>query len=264
VLLALVLAASPLSDAMRDYADLDYESCVAKLAAVRSLPAKERAQADLMLGLCHFALGHEAVARAHLEAALRRDPSLPAPPNASPKERALLDEIAAAVAAAPPPEHKRPSRHGAEPPRAPRTEPPATASREEARPAEPAEPADAEPAATPEPTATRPADAPTVAPALTPAAPAPTPLPIVTAPPERRPTWVPFVVGGLAVAAAGTGAAFGLNAKIQESAGRAAPVQLDADRLRTDAQTSATVANVAFAVAGTAAIAAVITFIALR
>jgi hypothetical protein len=72
------------------------------------------------------------------------------------------------------------------------------------------------------------------------------------------------VTGGLAVAAAGVGGGFGVSSQNLAAAGRAEPVQIIAAQQGTDAQTHATVANVAFAVAGTAAVATLITWLVTR
>src|SRR6185436_14776647 len=95
-----ILAASPLSDAQSRYADLDYEGCVSALApALGKLRGAQRAQGELYLGLCQFALGNEAEARRRLDAALRLDSDLKPPASASPKERQLFEEVARFVAA---------------------------------------------------------------------------------------------------------------------------------------------------------------------
>lgn len=263
--LALVLAASPYADAKRDYADLDYEACVAKLADLRAVPARERAAAELLLGLCHFALGHEAQARARLEAALRRAPGLSAPANASPKEQAVIAEAreAAASAAAAKP-RKTPKKPDKKPPAAvvaaTRGEDTTAPAPEPERAAADAPPANAAPAPSPAPEKV--SDAP-VATALTPAPAVVTPPPAVVQPTPSRSSPVPWIAGGAAVAAAGVGVGFGLSARGLEAQGNAEPVQLEADRLRGQAQTNATVANVAFAVAGGAAI-ALVTWLVLR
>jgi hypothetical protein len=255
--LALVLSASPLAEALQDYGNLDYESCVARLGSARGLGAKDKARADLVLGLCHFALGHEAEARARLEAAFRRDAAVALPPNVSPKEKALLQDVAAAVASSPAPQDHKTRRPVAKRPSAPKDdEPPVVAAHNEPPPA----------AVRPEPAPPEPpltsADAPVAAPVLVPAALPQAPAAVEAAP--RRTPWVPWLAVGLAVAATGTGVALGVNARSLESSGRAAPVQLDAAKLAADARGNALGANVAFAVAGTAVATAVVTFLVLR
>lgn len=276
--LSLVLAASPYADARRDYGDLDYEACVSRLSNLRAVPAKERAAAELLLGLCHFALGQEAKARARLEAALRRAPTLTAPPEASPKERALIDEAREAASAAPAPGRSRktakqgdgkkpealarapgaPSERPAGPPASvPAERPPEAPLVAEASGTNPGG-ADAPRGPAPSPAA----DAP-VATALVPA-PAAAPPKVVVAPAPARTPVATWVAGGAAVAAAGVGLGFGVSARGLEAQGNAEPVQVEAERLRGQAQASATVANVAFAVAGTAAVTAAVTWLLLR
>lgn len=247
MLLALILAASPVTEAANDYSDLDYEACVSKLEKARA-SAKERPAAELLLGLCHFALGHEQLARTFVESALRRDPNVRVPASASPKERALIDELRRAAASAVSATPRKP----------------ASREREREREREKA------PVVTP-------SDAPTVVaveppPATTPVEPPP-PLPLpevvknpeaVSPPAPAKPTWVPLVTGGLAVAATGVGIGFGVSARGLETRGRDEPVQLTAAALGAEAQTHATVANVAFAVAGTAALGALISWLVIR
>lgn len=243
VLLSLVLAASPLVDASRQHADLDYEACVATLAAAKSLPTKERARAELVLGLCHFALGHEAAARSAIESSYRRDPAALPPASASPKELAFIESVRATT----PSEVSRP-----------------TARRTTKKDLEPPKPADApiEPTPTP-PTAS--SEQKLVAQPVGEAPPAP-PLVVLVpeAPPAPKATWLPWLTGGLAVASAGAGVGLGLNARGLEASARAEPVQIEAAKAASNAQLNATAANVAFAVAGTAVIATVISFIATR
>ncbi|MFO0598442.1 MAG: hypothetical protein U0228_24265 [Myxococcaceae bacterium] len=251
--LALVLAASPLTDAQKAYDDLEYELCVSKLSQARNtLKPAERAKADLLHGLCTFALGQEGPARSMIEAAFRRNPKLAVPSKLSPKELALVDECRARAAEQK--EQKDPKRPAPHPAPAP-------------APVAVVEPTPA-PTTTPEPIAPPPTDAPKVEP--TPPAPQPIAVtePLVTSPPPPaaapKATWLPFVTGGLAVAAAGAGTGFGLASRSLVTQANAEPVQVTAGTLRTQAQTDATVANVAFAVAGTAAVATLVTWLVTR
>ncbi|MBL8911804.1 MAG: hypothetical protein JNM17_14015 [Archangium sp.] len=240
MLLALILASVPLTEANKAYADLEYETCVSRLAGLKGIPAGERARAELLLGLCHFALGHERQAAAAIENALRRDSSVSAPSNASPKEVAFIDSQRAAASVkkktvvasvkkdepeAPPPVVDAPV---AEPP--------------------PAEVVETKPVVAEPPPA-----------AVEAALPPKTPEVVV-----QKATWLPFVMGGVALAAAGVGTGLGVNASSLEAQGRAEPVQIDSARLATNAQTSATGANIAFAVAGTAAVTTIVAFILTR
>lgn len=255
VLLALVLASAPLTDATRAYADLEYEACVAKLAGLKGVPVGERAKAELLLGLCHFALGHDRQASAAIESALRRDASVAAPANASPKELAFIDAQRGKAKeprqdkkrdAEPKPDEAVAIKREVEP-----------KPREEGAPTPGAAVVQAPVSASDAGVTLAPVDAPL--PAAVEAALPKTEL--VVAP---KATWLPWVTGGVALAAAGVGTGLGVNAASLEAQGNGAPVQLDAARLAGDAQTSATGANIAFAVAGTAAITTVIAFIFTR
>ncbi|MFL5322119.1 MAG: hypothetical protein ACJ790_20825 [Myxococcaceae bacterium] len=70
-----------------------------------------------------------------------------------------------------------------------------------------------------------------------------------------------FVLGGIALAAAGTGTYFGLQSKSDVTAARGSNFQDDTDRKLRSASDNATIANVAFGVAGAAAIGALVTFL---
>ncbi|MFT3710861.1 MAG: hypothetical protein QM817_24820 [Archangium sp.] len=245
MLLALVLASAPLTDATRAYADLEYEACVSALSGLKGVPAGERAKAELLLGLCHFALGHEKKASASISSALRRDPNVAAPANASPKEVAFIDVQRKSPAPAPAPRVK-PDKPNVE---VAKTEDPPKVE-EQPAPIEPPPPAAPSEVLTPTSTPL-PAAVDAAMPANT----------VVAAP---KATWLPWVTGGVAVAAAGLGTGLGLNASALEAKGRAEPVQLESARFATAAQTNATGANVAFAVAGTAAIGTIVAIILTR
>lgn len=252
LLLSVVLAASPLGDASRQYGDLEYEACVTTLSNPRAIAPKERAAAELLLGLCHFALGHEARARAAIESSFRRDPSARPPGSASPKELEFIETVRATASPDPARTKKPPTKR----------EPEVKVA--ETRPAE--VPAEKPPEVTP-PVTEPPPPAEPKPPEKTPLAelvPPPPPPPSLTAPAEPKATWLPWLAAGVAVAGAGTGTGLGLNARALETRGNAEPIQLEAARLRNDAQLNATGANVAFAVAATAAAATVITFILTR
>jgi len=196
LMLALLLAA-PLDEGLKHYGDLDYEACVASLApAVGKLRGGQRAVAELYLGLCQFALGNEPAARKHLELSLRLDPQVNPPVAASPKERALFDEISRAVAREPrpAPAPKRPPRRPAD---APTPEP-----AEEPPPAEAAAPEPApgvEPAAAPSETAAAPPTAP----------PAPESA-VASTEPAAQPRWPLVTAGAVTAVSLGTFAGFGV------------------------------------------------------
>jgi hypothetical protein len=249
VLLALILASAPLTDATRAYADLEYETCVSRLSGLKGIPSAERAKAELLLGLCHFALGHEKQARALVSSALGRDANVTPPANASPKE---LEFIKAQSPAAP---EKLAVRKTPKPKSPEVVEEPVVPAPPPVEPEPVAPVAVASPDAGVDLTPTQPVAS---VPAAVEAAMKPEPLP------PQKATWLPWLTGGIAVAAAGVGTGLGVNAASLETKGRAEPVQVDAARLGADAQANATGANIAFAVAGTAAVTTIVAFILTR
>jgi hypothetical protein len=86
--------------------------------------------------------------------------------------------------------------------------------------------------------------------------------PMVAAPPPARTKSyvLPAVLGGVAVAAGGVGTYFGLQSRASVALADGAQYQFNTRTYLTDAQTSATAANVLFAVAGTAVIGAAVSF----
>jgi hypothetical protein len=243
--LTLSLAATPLQEAQSHYADLDYEGCVTALApALARLHGAQRATAEMYFGLCQFALGKEAEARRHLEAALRIDPALRSPAAASPKERELFEEIARAVAASPrpgkrPPAGREPEAHAEKPAETP---PPASNDKPTAEPAKPPPPAVATTPA-PEPAAA-PASATNVATVVEP-----------VSPPSRAP---PALLTVAAVAFAGIGGIMAFNAKLWESAGNSSSLlQIEAPRYANEANNRMLAADVLFGLAGVSAAIAV-------
>jgi hypothetical protein len=268
VLLALILAASPLAEATHDYSELNYEACITKLARPKALATRERAAGELLWGLCHFALGHEAQARTHVEAALRSDPAVSIPVSASPKEQEFIESVRAASAA------RRTSRKEAKAEALKVAQVVIAEAREKADAAVKAAKNDAPP----EPPSV--VDAPATPPPVVVAEPAPLEppreVPVAALPPAiaaalpgaepkpARATWLPWLTGGVAVAAAGAGVGFGVSARGLESAARQEPVQVEAGRLANQAQTHATVANVGFAVAGGAAVSTVVAWLLTR
>lgn len=75
---------------------------------------------------------------------------------------------------------------------------------------------------------------------------------------ERGVPVAPIVLGGIAVAAGGAGAFFGLQSKSQLQQAQGAQFQDDTVRFRSSAADSAMIANIAFAAAGAAAIGALV------
>lgn len=78
---------------------------------------------------------------------------------------------------------------------------------------------------------------------------------------KKGPKIVPMALGGAAVVAAAVGAFYGITSNSQYSQAKSATFQDDRVRLQGQAQGSATAANVLYAVAGAAAIGAVVTFV---
>lgn len=267
MLLALILASAPLTEASKAYGDLEYETCVARLGGMKGILPGERARAELLLGLCHFALGHERQAAAAIESALRRDPSVAAPSNASPKEVEFINAQRAAASSEPSTKKKKVVAKKDEPEPAPvvdaakkatvaKNDEPVVDASKKTRTDGPDAPVAEPPVVDPQPVVeTKPATIPAVEAALPPK----TPEVVV-----QKATWLPFVTGGVALAAAGVGTGLGVNAASLEAQGRTEPVQIESARLATNAQTSATGANIAFAVAGTAAVTTIVAFILTR
>ena len=81
-------------------------------------------------------------------------------------------------------------------------------------------------------------------------------------PPSSGPRVVPWVLGGVAVAAAGTGGVFGLQSSQAIGAARQADFQDQTVASLQQAEANARVANVLFAVAGAAVVSAVVTWFA--
>ncbi len=105
------------------------------------------------------------------------------------------------------------------------------------------------------------AKTPTVLPASPPDAVAPLAASTVSAEaPARRRTWVlPVTLGGVAVAATGVGAFFGLRAREYEGLSNRAPFTSDAHTHASTARESATAANVSYAGAAVLAVSAAVT-----
>ena len=90
----------------------------------------------------------------------------------------------------------------------------------------------------------------------------PYPIQIVQTPAEHHTPLAPFVLLGGAALAGGAGGFFGLQSQTNIAAAKDAPFESDADKQLGLARSNATAANVLFGVAGAAAIAAVISFVA--
>ncbi len=94
-------------------------------------------------------------------------------------------------------------------------------------------------------------------------APPPAPQPVesaVTSPPPRPVPWLPITFAGAGLAAAGAGLYFGLDARALEARSNEVVDDSDAARFLNDARGQARNANISYAVAATALIAAGITY----
>lgn len=80
----------------------------------------------------------------------------------------------------------------------------------------------------------------------------------------QRSSAVPWILGGAGIAAAGTGAVFGLMARAKESDAADDPEQRTASYALDSAKRSATTANVLFAAGGALAGAGIVSFVLLR
>lgn len=254
-LAALALAAAPegtnpfVAQARELYQKLEFEKCLARLAQASQLRSNPKDLVDLELyaGLCHYGLGHREDAEERFKLALRIDGDLELPPYTSPKAVDLFLKVKKSlVPIAPPlPDQDLPPLDGERPPQAPdkSPDPPPAKSPDAARPPDPGT-----------------ADAPRAT-ALAPPQRPPEP-PGVTRPPgffQRKAA--PLAVAGGAAVALGFGIGFGASAKGLEAQARADTFESDFLAHKRDAETQATVANVAFGVAATAGVTALILFL---
>jgi hypothetical protein len=230
-LAALLLAAGPnpyLSQAKVLHQGLDFEKCLKRLQqATRWENSNEQlAEIELYSGLCQFGLGHERDANEHFEMGLKIDPKLALPPLVGPKISALFQKAQAKVL----------PRVASQTPSAPPPEPPP-----------PPPPKKVE--LTPEPAPAAPVE----------------PVELhQEAPKHERHVVAPLAVLGVSAAAAVVAIVFGAQAKSYESKANAGMFESDSITWGATARTDALVANVCWAVAGAALIAAIITFFVAR
>lgn len=94
------------SEARRHHRALDYEQCLDSLRAppAPSATAEERADAEVLEGVCNFELGRTAIASEHFKQGLRVNPRAMLPPYSSPK----MVEAFAAASTAVQAEHRAP------------------------------------------------------------------------------------------------------------------------------------------------------------
>lgn len=185
---------------------------------------KELAEVSLYAGLCHFNVRKQKDAEVDFLRAVQTDPTLELPAATSPKIVEVWNRVRAKV-----PRPESPP----EPPLVPTTKEPE-----------------------PEPVAV-------AAPPQRPLAPVPLELETHETP-ERQASVVPFVMGGVAVAAVAVGVTFGVLANSTYATAMGAPFQSDAIAQYATAQTWALVANVSYVTAGAAALTGLLLFFLQR
>lgn len=208
------------------YQGLEYEKCLARLESAakwQSEPA-EQVELELYAGLCHFNIGNLDEAQRRFDLALGLDPKLQLPPYTSPRIVDIFESSRKKV---------------------------------EAKLAKQAAPAKQTPP--PEKTVAK-SDAPKDT-RLTPEPKSQPDVQIVDAGSSGKSLVAPIALGGVAVASFGVGAYFGMQEKGYETQANAARFESDAYQLTKKAEQSATMANVAFGVAATAAIAAAVSYL---
>jgi hypothetical protein len=220
------------------FARNEYEQALDQIRRARKTPNTGRMELDASLalweGLLLLHLGRKDEFKTHLEVAFLLQPELALPARLSPKIKQRVEEIRGQV------------------------------KKELAlRPARAAEP--------------KPEPAVEAKPALTPERP-PAPKPVVQVAPAQAPApesslpsaelarsgpspAIPLVLGGVALGAGAAGAWFGLQSQDAVARARAEREQISAATTLVAAQDQALAANVAFAVAGTAALAALVTLL---
>lgn len=218
------------------YQGLEFEKCLKRLDQAtrwKNSTRAEQVEIELYSGLCGFSLGNEEEARKSFSMALELDPKVELPPYSSPRLVTFFDSLKQSAPVAEPNEPVA----AAEP--APPAPPP--------QPASPVVPAPDEPRKVElKPTA------PPQQPVLTETAPAPQPKKLV----------LPVLLSGTSVAAAAGAIYFGTQARSEEKrANDPNTFYEDAQASQQAARRDSHVANAAFAVAATAAVAAVLTYV---
>jgi hypothetical protein len=226
-----------IGQAKRLYDRLEFEKCLHRIEQAgqwQNTPA-EQAQIELYAGLCGLGLGNEQEALEHFEMALKLDPGLTAPPGGGPKVRSVFakahdnlvresPELFQPKAAAPASELKTPTPEPAPPP----------------------------------PAAITPADV-----AAQSAAPAPATA-TATVAPARSLSAVPFVIAGVGVAAVIAASILGVQAKSFQQMKMNATFESDAVAFANQSQGLAIGADVLFAAASVALIAAIVSWFVLN
>lgn len=247
------------------FQQLDFEKCLKRLqqAPQWKTEAPELLEIELLAGMCHYNLNQRPDAEERFRLALRMNPDAELPPYSSPKLVDFFLAVKRKMRAAPPPmpkedldlqkekekEKERQDKERLEKERQEALEREMEREKErEPEPLPPPKPKEDEPRVE-------------VKPKLVPP-PKPPPPPVEPEPPSvfaRRP--VPLVIGAAAVVAAGVGIGLGVNSRSLEAQARAAHFESDYVAYGDAARGNALGANVAFAVAGTAAAVAVVTWL---
>lgn len=231
-MVALFAASSnPLSIARAHYDAFAFDKCVKVLERTpgSDLPAKDRAQIELYLGLCRFNLGQDVQAERHFVQSLTIQPDLDLPPLTSPKIEAVWGRVRRqlkldVVAQPTPPSDARSTR---DPPRDGGSTAGQTAKSDVTQPRD----ASADGGV-----------------ATTPAVP-------------QRSFVVPIVFASVGLAASAFGLIFGIQAREQQVAAMEARFQMERILAVERAQQNALLANIAWSVAAGCALVALITLV---
>jgi hypothetical protein len=249
-----------LAQAKENYRNLEFERCLQRLQQApqwRSSP-QELLDIELYAGMCSYQLNQLPVAEEHFRLALRIQPTAELPAYTSPKLVDFFKRIKKSMPKVADKPAEKPADKPAEPEKPPEKAPEPEKNDFVESPPDEAKPAEKEKTERPVELAD---DRPLreEPPKLTPE-PKPPP-PTATQDSSIKRHAGPIAVGGVAVVALVVGAGLGANAKSLQSKANAAQYDSDFHQLGSQAKSSATGANVAFAVAGVAAVAAVLWYL---
>jgi hypothetical protein len=226
-----------IGQAKRLYDHLEFEKCLHRIEQAghwQNSPV-DQAQIELYAGLCGLGLGNEQEALEHFEMALKLDPGVTAPPGGGPKVRSVFAKAHDNVARESPELFQPKAQAPANELKTPTPEP-----------------------ASPPPAAITPSDAP-----AQPAAPAPATA-TATVAPARSLSVTPFVIGGVAVVAVIAASILGVEAKSFQQMKMNATFESDAVAFANQSQGLAIGADVCFATASVALIAALVSWFVLN
>lgn len=218
------------------YQGLEYEKCLARLKQAAKWPSDpgEQVEIELYAGLCHFNIGDLDAAKERFDLALGMDPKLELPPYTSPRIAELFEASRTRAEA-------KLARMGK------KTEPVAEKAPEEKH-------EEAQPQTDDRPKVTT----------LTPAPTEEREPEVTTGVESEKHFTAPLALGATSVVASGVGIFFGMQAKGLEGQANAAKYESDAFKYGQQAGQNATIANVAFGVAATAAVGAVVSYFVLN